>query len=52
MNAPIHRTIPRFTPIRRTVDWDALNRISAYAARCRAEMGEKRWAELNREWER
>lgn len=40
--------LPRVTE---PIDWDALNRLSAYAAKCRREMGEARWNELNKEWE-
>jgi hypothetical protein len=29
------------------VDFEAINRLSAWAAEARAEMGEERWAELN-----
>lgn len=36
--------------VREPIDWDALNRLSAYADDRRAEMGEARWQELNKEW--
>lgn len=38
-------------PVRETIDWDALNRVAAFAAERRAELGEARWAELQAEWE-
>ena len=37
-------------PVRAAVDWGAVNRLADYAAMRRAEMGEERWAELQREW--
>jgi hypothetical protein len=40
--------LPRVT---REIDWGALDRIAAYAAQARAEMGPERWAELQKEWE-
>lgn len=38
-----------FPPVTR-VDMGALDRLSAFAAERRAEMGEERWAELQKEW--
>ena len=38
-------------PVREPIDWDALNRLSAYAAERRAEMGEARWQELTKEYD-
>lgn len=38
-------------PVRAAIDFDCLNRLSAYAAKCRAELGEARWTQLNQEWE-
>jgi len=43
--------IPVLRPVREAVDHGAGERIAAYAARCRAEMGEARWLELNREFD-
>ena len=37
-------------PVREPIDWDALNRLSAYAAERRAEMGEAKYLELTKEW--
>lgn len=37
-------------PVRDLIDWDCINRLSAYAAARRAEMGEARWQELQKEW--
>ena len=37
-------------PVREPIDWDALDRIAAYAAERRAEMGEARYLELTKEW--
>jgi hypothetical protein len=42
--------IPRSRPVRERIDWGCLNRIAEYTAMRRREMGEERWAELNREW--
>lgn len=41
---------PIFKPVR-PVDWDCLNRLSAYAAECRKEMGEELWAKYSAEWD-
>lgn len=41
--------IAKLEPIREQIDWDCLNRMAAWAAKCRAEMGEERWAELDKE---
>lgn len=38
-------------PITARIDWDCLNRLSAFANQCRAEMGEDRWQQLSKEWE-
>lgn len=43
--------VPALPPVRAAIDWDCINRIAAFAARCRAEMGEARWAELSTEWD-
>jgi alkyl sulfatase BDS1-like metallo-beta-lactamase superfamily hydrolase len=32
------------------VDWGCLDRLTKYAAERRAEMGESRWTQLNKEW--
>lgn len=37
-------------PVREPIDWDSVNRLSAYAAERRAEMGEARYLELTKEW--
>ena len=37
-------------PVREAIDWTALDRIAAFAAERRAELGEARWAKLNKEW--
>ena len=37
-------------PVREPIDWDAINRLSAYAADRRAEMGGARYLELTKEW--
>ena len=37
-------------PVREAIDWAALDRIAAYVAERRAELGPERWAELNKEW--
>lgn len=38
-------------PITAQIDYAALDRIDAHVARARAEMGEQRWNELQREWD-
>lgn len=43
------RDVPQ--PVRTEIDWGCIARIEAYAALRRAEMGEARWQELNREFE-
>jgi hypothetical protein len=37
-------------PVREAIDYGALDRIAAYAAERRAEMGEARWLEFSKEW--
>ena len=37
-------------PVREAIDWDCLNRISAFAAQRRTELGEERWTQLQQEW--
>ena len=37
-------------PVRNAVDWGCIERLQAYAAMRRAELGEARWVELQREW--
>jgi hypothetical protein len=38
-------------PVREPVDWGSVNRIAAYAAERRAEMGEEAWQRLQQEWQ-
>ena len=45
----IHHTA-KMPPVTAAVDWGALDRMERFAAERRAELGETRWAELNREW--
>ena len=40
----------RVKTIPERIDWDCLNRLKAFAAEARAELGEARWAELQAEW--
>lgn len=37
--------------IKTMVDWAALHRIDRIAAEARAELGEARWQELQKEWD-
>jgi hypothetical protein len=39
-------------PVREAIDYGALDRIAAFAAERRAEMGEARYLELLKEWDR
>jgi hypothetical protein len=41
--------LPPLVPVREAIDWGCINRIAAFAAQRRAELGEERWAELTRE---
>jgi hypothetical protein len=46
----LKRATVELKPVTRTIDWGCLDRLSQYAADCRAEMGEDRWAEHQKEW--
>ncbi len=37
-------------PITARIDWDCLNRLSAFANQCREELGEARWQELSKDY--
>jgi hypothetical protein len=43
--------IPTLRPVREAIDHGALDRIAAFAAERRAEMGEARWLELSKEFD-
>lgn len=47
-DADARLTLP---PVREPIDWGCIERLSEYAAMRRAEVGEERWHELEREWE-
>jgi hypothetical protein len=42
--------IPTLRPVREPIDYGALDRIAAFAAERRAEIGPERWAQLVKEW--
>ena len=45
------RAIAELRPVERDIDWGALDRIAAYAAERRAELGEEAWAKAQAMWQ-